>query len=284
VLKDILMETESTMGRGTPEWDERYSFVPRLRSEAPSRSSPSPPQVIVPPHGRSISVDDVPFSLVPPRMPAAAQESHQRQLSFPSTTRGSDMSALFDQASPTLRLARPADGKRIDVTSFIGGLSRPIVSPAAAATHVRQESDKSKRTIRSSVIAEEGEMTSSAPPSSAEVAAVLDVNRYSGSARARLIDAVREMGAESPLGLPYDESPLKSSMTITEPRPVARRQVNALPVNPRPAGNRSASSSPVQRLKGAAIQISSPVLQTAEESKSFERPRPPPLVLAGQRK
>lgn len=115
-LKSFLVDTESV--KSVPltekEWDDSMSFKPRETAPLQVRRASS---VRV--------VDKVPFDLVPPKMPAAMAESHQRVPSVPSTTRGSDYSALFGEGpgSATVK-GRFAGvvGQRIDVTSFIGGM------------------------------------------------------------------------------------------------------------------------------------------------------------------
>ncbi|KEP54269.1 putative transmembrane protein [Rhizoctonia solani 123E] len=59
-----------------------------------------------------IDLDDIRFSLTPPRMPAAAEG---RQMSFPSSTRGSDIFQLH------LGVPESPTDTQWDVTSFIGG-------------------------------------------------------------------------------------------------------------------------------------------------------------------
>ncbi|KAG8941391.1 hypothetical protein FRC00_012405, partial [Tulasnella sp. 408] len=69
----------------------------------------------------SLLVDDIPFTLVPPKMPAAmAEPGRARQESFPSTTRGSDLSNIFAGQTSNPVGQKAPEGNRINVTSFIG--------------------------------------------------------------------------------------------------------------------------------------------------------------------
>ncbi|KAG8900479.1 hypothetical protein FRC01_010122, partial [Tulasnella sp. 417] len=69
----------------------------------------------------SLLVDDIPFTLIPPKMPAAmAEVGRSRQESFPSTTRGSDLSNIFSGQLGNPVGQNAQEGTRINVTSFIG--------------------------------------------------------------------------------------------------------------------------------------------------------------------
>lgn len=95
------------------------------RSDFTLSNFPSPPPAVLgyPSFSRRNSVaarpgevdlDDLRFTLTPPRMPAAADG---RQTSFPSTTRGSDILQFQSRSADT------SSGAQWDVTSFIGGKS-----------------------------------------------------------------------------------------------------------------------------------------------------------------
>ncbi|CAE7071387.1 unnamed protein product [Rhizoctonia solani] len=102
-----------------------------LRSDFTLGNFPSPPSAILDYSGfprrnsvarpGEIDLDDIRFTLTPPRMPAAV---NGRQVSFPSTTRGSD---IFQ---PRLGVAETPNRTQWDVTSFIGGSE--LMSPRSA--------------------------------------------------------------------------------------------------------------------------------------------------------
>ncbi|KAH7345194.1 hypothetical protein B0J17DRAFT_712801 [Rhizoctonia solani] len=104
-----------------------------LRSDFTLSNFPSPPAAVLGYPGLAqrnsvaagpgeVDFDDIRFTLTPPRMPAAIDG---RQLSFPSTTRGSD---IFQLQS---RIAETPNKTQWDVTSFIGGSESRTPSSAA---------------------------------------------------------------------------------------------------------------------------------------------------------
>ncbi|KAG9001107.1 hypothetical protein FRB90_011680 [Tulasnella sp. 427] len=215
--------------------------------------------------GDSLLVDDIPFTLVPPRMPAAMAESGRaRQESFPSTTRGSDVSNLF--AGQLRTPTQDVQEGRINVTSFIG-----------AAAHVRQDSDRSLGV--SSVIQEEEERRSAYSTDGETV--VVTTLRRGNSLRAQLVDQASLTSSPSATSTPGRTSPTS-------------RLANALPTNPRPPasstgrtvavglGGSASSNKPTAtqplRVRKPGVQISVPFPQD-DAPMDFDRPRPPPPAI-----
>ena len=97
-----------------PPWVN--SPVPEDLSEDELQRSPSPTRTIQPLriHPPSVSVDNVPFDLVPPRIPASMME-HNRTLSLP-ISETADSEVLV--SARTQRF--DSQGTQYDVTSFIG--------------------------------------------------------------------------------------------------------------------------------------------------------------------
>ncbi|QRV90918.1 hypothetical protein RhiJN_18936 [Ceratobasidium sp. AG-Ba] len=110
--------------------DNTNPSVPSLGQESTSLRSfslsnfPSPPAAKLSFPGPSrrtsmtvrpgeVDLDDIRFTLAPPRMPAASSDG--RQVSFPSTTRGSDILQIQPRSTAN------SNGTQWDVTSFIGG-------------------------------------------------------------------------------------------------------------------------------------------------------------------
>lgn len=216
----------------------------------------------------SLLVDDIPFTLVPPKMPAAMADSgRSRQDSFPSTTRGSDLSNIFAGQASIPAGQNTQDGTRINVTSFIG-----------AAAHLRQDSDRSLGL--SSVIPEEEERRS-VYSTDGEPAVVSTVRRGNSLVRPRLVDQASLASSPSATSTPGRTSPTS-------------RLANALPTNPRPpaastgrtvamglggssSSGRSAATQPL-RVRKQGMQISGP-FPTEDIPLDFDRPRPPPRAL-----
>ncbi|KAG8906214.1 hypothetical protein FRB99_007359 [Tulasnella sp. 403] len=297
-LKAFMMETtsEKSEPRTSLEWDSRSSSAAQPR-EPPSEpvAGPSKPTATPRPARTrrlldevmspvdSINVDDIPFTLVPPRMPAVASETHQRQMSLQST-RGSDFSIKFDGSKSHV----DDGGRRLDVTSFIGGFSKTDGVPHSPS-HARQDSDKSGKTMHSSTILEEDEVRTSTDVEA--ITTKTAVRRTSTIARARLVDRnsmansrTAESDRFSEDSIRPEQSAIPASTTVATPPAVAspsRRQANALPFSPRPPASttgRTVAQAPLSKARNPGLQISSPIMPT-EPSKSFERPRPPPLAL-----
>lgn len=94
----------------TPEPDDLSELPTPIRTTKPLRIKPP-----------SISVNSIPFELIPPRMPASAME-HNRTLSLPvSETEDSDVLV----SARTQRF--DSQGTQYDVTSFIGSAFFPFV-------------------------------------------------------------------------------------------------------------------------------------------------------------
>lgn len=241
----------------------------------------------------SLFVDDIPFTLVPPKMPAVMADSgRSRQDSFPSTTRGSDLSNIFAGQASIPAGQNMQQGTRINVTSFIGGELSDLRSirktfsdfrasscfrPKAAA-HIRQDSDRSLGL--SSVIPEEEERRS-VYSTDGEPAVVATVRRGNSLVRPRLVDQASLASSPSATSTPGRTSPTS-------------RLANALPTNPRPpnasasrtvavaiggssSSSRSAAIQPL-RVRKQGMQISGP-FPPEDIPLDFDRPRPPPRAL-----
>ncbi|KAG8930313.1 hypothetical protein FRC02_004355 [Tulasnella sp. 418] len=110
---------------------------------------PSPPKALTRNGGTKSSVDGIegiPFKLAPPKMPAVAAESaHSRQLSFPSTTRGSDLSGIVPASVSVL-------SKSPDSFSPIDGPGAKNTSPTSSSNSNTTESPKNATPTTSSTV------------------------------------------------------------------------------------------------------------------------------------
>ncbi|KAG8716009.1 hypothetical protein FRC11_011265 [Ceratobasidium sp. 423] len=160
-----------------------------------------------------VDLDDIRFTLTPPRMPAAIDG---RQTSFPSTTRGSD---IFQS-----RIAETPNKTQWDVTSFIGGsesrtpLSAAITPPDSQGRPLSYARNQLRRdtidTQRLSMVIEalsNGASTPDPPDEEGEGsvrgARLVDLRRASSLSRARIIEGLL--------------SATPSSVNSTVPQPIA---------------------------------------------------------------
>jgi hypothetical protein len=170
----------------------------------------------------SISVDNVPFDLIPPRMPASAMD-HNRTLSLPiSESAGSDLVV-------TARTPRfDSQGTQYDVTSFIGSTFRdsPVFPFAYTLTdltgtppsgHKKDFSDSSNMTGGSTV-------TSSGyddPEQNATIVTLQSQPTYVGSPLARM--PVISPKASGILPATRITLPSKPKLDISQPKPAFPR-------------------------------------------------------------
>ncbi|CAE6453959.1 unnamed protein product [Rhizoctonia solani] len=272
------------------------SFGPEstsLRSDFTLSNFPSPPATVLGYSGlaqrnsvaagtREVDFDDIRFTLTPPRMPAAIDG---RQLSFPSTTRGSD---IFQLQS---RVAETPNRTQWDVTSFIGGsesrtpLSAAITRPDSQGRPLSYARNQLRRdtidTQRLSMVIEalsNGASTPDPPDEEGEGsvrgARLIDVRRASSLSRARIVEG------------PLSATPSSVNSTTPEraveppaPMPTAAERLAAfrarpplkatLPSTPRPAYR--ADSPPAQ--ERSPLGKPAPVLPEAE-SQPILQPQP----------
>ncbi|KAG8702795.1 hypothetical protein FRC09_004527 [Ceratobasidium sp. 395] len=245
--------------------DNRNTSVPSLGQESTSLKSdfslsnfPSPPAANLSFAGPSrrtslaarlgeVDLDDLRFTLNPPRMPAANLDG--RQVSFPSTTRGSDIS----QIQP--RTTANSNGTQWDVTSFIGGsetrtpLSAAIARPESQGRPLSYARNQLIRrdtadTQRLSMVIEalsNGAGTPDLPDedNSVQDARIVDLRRTGSLTRARIADGPVSATPSSV----NSANPQPESQSVPMPTPAERLAAfrarptfkSSLPSSPRPA-------------------------------------------------
>ncbi|KAG8744686.1 hypothetical protein FRC10_009600 [Ceratobasidium sp. 414] len=194
-----------------------------------------------------VDLDDLRFTLAPPRMPATTPDG--RQVSFPSTTRGSDIL----QVQP--RVAANSNGTQWDVTSFIGG-SETRTSLSAVLTRPDSQGRplsyaRNQLIQRDTVDSQRLSMVVEALSNSAETldlpdedssvqdARIVDLRRTPSLSRARIVDGPLSAAASSV----NSASPQPEPKPIPLPTPAERLTAfrarptfkSALPSSPRPA-------------------------------------------------
>lgn len=214
-----------------------------------------------------VDLDDLRFTLAPPRMPAAADG---RQTSFPSTTRGSDILQF-----PS-RSADASNGTQWDVTSFIGGsetrtpLSAAITRPESQGRPLSFARNPLRRdtmdTQRLSMVIEALSNSASTPEpdeeGSVRGARVVDLRRGSSLSRARIV--------EGPTSATPSSVNTVMSQTMAEPpapMPTAAERLAAfrarppfkptLPSSPRPAYR---ADSPTTQERSSPLGQSAPLV------------------------
>ncbi|KAJ1311643.1 hypothetical protein OPQ81_010119 [Rhizoctonia solani] len=241
---------------------------------------PSPPAVLSFSERKSVvtrpgevDLDDIRFTLIPPQMPAAVDG---RQMSFPSTTRGSDVFQLHS------RVAETPNKTQWDVTSFIGGsdsrtpLSAAITRPDSQGRPLSYARNQLRRdtidTQRLSMVTEALSNDASAldPPDeegegSVRGARLVDLRRASSLSRARIVE-----GPLSATPSSVNSTALQNFVEPPAPMPTAAERLAAfrarpplkatLPLTPRPAYR--ADSPPAQ--EGSSLGKSAPTLPEPE--------------------
>ncbi|KAF8761116.1 hypothetical protein RHS01_01013 [Rhizoctonia solani] len=249
-----------------------------FRSDFTLRDFPSPPSAILdysgfPPRNpvvtrpREVDLDDIRFTLTPPRMPAAAADG--RQMSFPSTTRGSD---IFQLQS---RVVETPNKTQWDVTSFIGGsgsktpLSAAIIRPDSQGRPLSYVRNQLRRdtidTQRLSMVIESFSNGTSTPDylddegeGSVRGARLIDVRRASSLSRARIV--------EGPL------SATPSSVNSTNPQTEAEPPAPMLTAAERLAAFRARPAQDYPPLRSA---IEEPALMVPEtQAQQVLQPQP----------
>ncbi|KAF8605035.1 hypothetical protein BDV93DRAFT_521918 [Ceratobasidium sp. AG-I] len=229
-----------------------------LRSDFSLSNFPSPPPAIftyprsernsISTRPGEVDLDDIGFTLAPPRMPVVATDG--RQTSFPSTTRGSDIMQI--QSRP----AANSNGTQWDVTSFIGGSetrtpsSSVIARPESQGRPFSYARNMQRRdtmdTQRLSMVIEalsNSPSTSDMPDEASSVrgARIIDLRRASSLSRARIVDVPVPTTASS-VNTVVPQSQLEQ---VPAPMPTAAERLaafrarpaykNTLPSSPRPA-------------------------------------------------
>ncbi|CAE6524382.1 unnamed protein product [Rhizoctonia solani] len=260
-----------------------------LRSDFTLSNFPSPPAAVLGYPGLSqrnsvaarpgeIDFDDIRFTLAPPRMPAAMDG---RQVSFPSTTRGSDISQLQS------RIAETPDKTQWDVTSFIGGsesrtpLSAAVTRPDSQGRPLSYARNQLRRdtidTQRLSMVIEalsNGASTPDPPDEEGEGsvrgARLIDLRRASSLSRARIVEGLSSATPSSVNSMaPQPIAPMPTAaerLAAFRARPPLK---NTLPSTPRPAYR--ADSPPAQ--ERSPIGKLAPVL-SEPQSQSALQPQP----------
>ncbi|CAE6429397.1 unnamed protein product [Rhizoctonia solani] len=271
-----------------------------FRSDFTLRDFPSPPSAILGYSGfpqrspvatrpREVDLDDIRFTLTPPRMPAAA--SAGRQMSFPSTTRGSD---IFQLQS---RVVETPNKTQWDVTSFIGGsgsktpLSAAITRPDSHGRPLSYVRNQLRRdtidTQRLSMVIESLSNGTSTPDypdeegeGSVRGARLIDLRRVSSLSRARIVEgplstAPSSVNSTTPQTEPELPAPIPTAaerLAAFRARPPLK---TTLPLSPRPAYR--AASSPVQ--ESSPFEEPAPMLPEAQSQQTLQ---PQPSISAIQ--
>ncbi|KAL5641457.1 hypothetical protein ACGC1H_001817 [Rhizoctonia solani] len=216
-----------------------------------------------------IDLDDIRFTLTPPRMPAVTQG---RQMSFPSSTRGSD---IFQ-----LRLGVPDSpiDTQWDVTSFIGGsdITRPDSQGRPLSYQWNQLRRDTVDAERLSMVIEalsNGTSTPDPPDEdegSVQGARLVDLRRTSSLARARIVEGPLSAAASS-----VNSATSQAVTAPSAPMPTAAERLAAfrarpplkatLPSSPRPAYK---ANSPFAQER-SPLGISTPMLS---------EPKPQPVL------
>ncbi|KAF8680247.1 hypothetical protein RHS04_04624 [Rhizoctonia solani] len=265
-----------------------------FRSDFTLRDFPSPPSAILdysgfPPRNpvvtrpREVDLDDIRFTLTPPRMPAAAADG--RQMSFPSTTRGSD---IFQLQS---RVVETPNKTQWDVTSFIGGsgsktpLSAAIIRPDSQGRPLSYVRNQLRRdtidTQRLSMVIESFSNGTSTPDylddegeGSVRGARLIDVRRASSLSRARIVEGPLSATPSSVNSTnPQTEAEPPAPMLTAAERLAAFRArpplKTTLPSSPRPAYR--TGSPPIQERSA----IEEPALMVPEtQAQQVLQPQP----------
>lgn len=192
-----------------------------------------------------VDLDDIGFTLAPPRMPVATDG---RQTSFPSTTRGSDITQIQS------RIGATSNGTQWDVTSFIGGSetrtpgSSVIARPESQGRPFSYARNLQRRdtmdTQRLSMVIEalsNSPSTTDMPDEASSVrgARIIDLRRASSLSRARIVDVPATASSINTIAPQTQPAPVPAPMPTAAERLAAFRArppyKNALPSSPRPA-------------------------------------------------
>ncbi|KAG9096128.1 hypothetical protein FRC06_008996 [Ceratobasidium sp. 370] len=194
-----------------------------------------------------VNLDDLRFTLAPPRMPATTPDG--RQVSFPSTTRGSDILQIQPRAGAN------SNGTQWDVTSFIGGsetrtsLSAVVARPDSLGRPLSYARNQLTRrdTIdsqRLSMVAEAFSNNAETPDlpdedNSVQDARIVDLRRTPSLSRARIVDGPLSAAASSVNSVRPQPEPEPVPLSTPAERLAAFRArptfKSALPSSPRPA-------------------------------------------------
>ncbi|QRW05008.1 hypothetical protein RhiLY_04007 [Ceratobasidium sp. AG-Ba] len=227
-----------------------------LRSDFSLSNFPSPPAAKLSFPGPSrrtsmtvrpgeVDLDDIRFTLAPPRMPAASSDG--RQVSFPSTTRGSDILQIQPRSTAN------SNGTQWDVTSFIGGsetrtpLSATIARPDSQGRPLSYARNQLIRrdtmdTQRLSMVIEalsNGAGTPDLPDEddSVQDARIVDLRRTPSLSRARIIEGSLPTASSVNSANPPAEAEPAPMPTPAERLAAFRAKPtfkSALPSSPRP--------------------------------------------------